>query len=648
MKKKLAAYILIALSCFGYGYAQQTDTLKLRLKAADSDSSRVELLSKLGFEYAFIDLDSSRRYCRKAIQIAENINFLRGKADALNSLAISYDIEGNHEVSITYFLEALDLYDSLQAKEGLARIYNNCGMVYQSLGNTTKSLEYHYKSLEIEKELVDSVGIAYSMTHIAALHLQINEYDSALYFYAAAKEILEIINDVQGLAYVHWGLGEMYLDIKKTEKALYHAQQAFNFFESEENIKGLSETSLIMGKTYLILKKFDKAEEKLLFALRLSEDLDAKNVVLECLLNLSALYKVQENFEPALDFHIRYTALQDTVLKNEMTSSIKEIESKYNYEKQQQQIELLNRQNTFQTTLRNISIGITIIVIVFLILLYWAYLSKAKTMEALEQKNKEIEKKNAIIEIEKKNALAAAQAKSDFLSLMSHEIRTPMNVVIGSIYLLMEDDPNPNQAENLNMLKFSAENLLTLLNDILDLNKLESGKLELESIPFDLNFLVRGISEGFGMEAKRKGIDFSLEIDEGIPTQLIGDPGRLSQILNNLISNGIKFTEEGNVKFSIKLLKKGHHKVKLKFIVEDTGIGIPPDKQEAIFENFTQANSDTTRKYGGSGLGLAITRHILKLFGSDILLESELDKGSKFFFKLSFKTNEVFEKSTVS
>ncbi|MEO9802788.1 MAG: ATP-binding protein [Reichenbachiella sp.] len=646
--KKLSAYILIALLCCGYSYAQPKDSLKSYLEETKTDSARVALLAKLGFEYAFIDLDSSRQFSSQAIQLADDINYTHGKADALNSLAISYDIEGNHEIAITYWLEALDLYSSIQAKEGLARIYNNCGMVYQSLGDTTKSLEFHSKSLQIEKELGDSLGIAYSMTQVAALHLQMADYDQALYFYSTAQELLEILNDNQGLAYVHWGLGEMYLYMKEADKALSHSQFAFDYFESEENTKGMSETSLIMGKTYLLQQNTAKAEEKLLLALEISEHLDAKNVILESLINLSSLYKTTAAYAKALDYHERFTALQDTVLKNEMTSNIKEIEAKYNYEKQQQQIELLSQENEFQTTLRNVSIGVTLAITVFLILLYWAYLSKARTMDVLRNKNEEIEKKNAIIEIEKKNALAAAQAKSDFLSLMSHEIRTPMNVVIGSIYLLMEDDPSPEQAENLNMLKFSAENLLTLLNDILDLNKLESGKLELESIPFDMNLLIKGISDGYGVQARSKGIDFSLDVDDDIPKQLIGDPGRLSQILNNLISNGIKFTEEGDVKLRIRMLKKGHKKVKLKFIIEDTGIGIPPDKQEAIFENFTQANSNTTRKYGGSGLGLAITKHVLNLFGSDISLESELGKGSKFSFKLSFKTNHILETSDMS
>lgn len=646
--KKLAAYTLIALSCYAHSFAQSVDTLMSELAAASSDTARVKTLARLGFEYAFINLDSSRSYCQQAIQLAEDIRFDRGKADALNNLAISYDVEGNHEVAVTYFLKALRLYEKLENKEGLARIYNNCGMVYQSLGDTSRSLKFHKLSLKLENELGDPIGIAYSMTQVASLHLQMAHYDSAQFFYDKSLDLLRPLNDTQGLAYAHWGLGELYLYTEQVENALFHSQQSFELFEIEENKKGMAETSLIMGKTYMLDDNYAQAEEKLRFSLEQSTSLDAKNVILESLLCLSKLYKLTSDYKRSLAYHERYTALQDTVLKSEMASNIREIEAKYDFEKQQQQIAHLNKENAFQSTLKDVFIGVAVVIAFLLVMLYWAYLAKTRTMEALKQKNEEIEKKNAIIEIEKKNALAAAKAKADFLSVMSHEIRTPMNVVIGSIYLLLEDEPKKHQIENLNMLKFSAENLLTLLNDILDLSKLESGKLELESIPFDLKLLTRGISEGYGAEARKKGIDFSLQIEKGIPNHLIGDPGRLSQVLNNLISNAIKFTEEGEVKVGIKMLKEGRKKVKLKFTIKDTGIGIAPEKQKLIFDNFTQADSNTTRKYGGTGLGLSITKQILKLFGSEIQLKSEPGSGSRFAFKLSFKTSAIPIESKVT
>lgn len=643
--KKLVIHILIAIVCSGYGFIDQPDSLLIKLEQSTSDSNKVKLLAKLGFEYAFIHLDSSRQFSEQAIHLADEINFSRGKADALNNLAISYDIEGNHEVAITYFLMALDIYQSLKAKDGMARIYNNCGMVYQSLGDTTKSLDFHKRSLQIEKELGDSLGIAYSMTQVAALHLQMKDYKRSLPLYLSALSLLQSQNDIQGLAYAHWGLGELYMETGEYKLAHKHAKEAFSYFENEENKKGMSETSLIVGKTYLYENQIIQAEEYLLKAFALSQDLGTQNVTLECLLNLTELYKALSNYEAALSYHEEYSRLEGQIRKSEMTSNIKEIESNYNFERQQQEIALLNKENAHQTIIRNIAIGVLLLIACLLLLLYWAYLSKARTMEVLADKNEEIMRKNEIIEKEKQNALIAAKAKADFLSVMSHEIRTPMNVVIGSIHLLLEDKPKPHQIETLNMLKFSAENLLTLLNDILDLNKLESGKLALESTSFDINMLVRGISDGFGEEAKKKGIELKLNVDKDVPHQLVGDPGRLSQVLNNLLSNSVKFTETGMVKLSIQTIKKDSKKdskkVKIKFTVEDTGIGIEPEKQRIIFDKFIQVDSETTRKHSGTGLGLSITKHILKLFGSEIKLKSKPGKGSKFSFKLKFESDLI-------
>ncbi|MEP2026955.1 ATP-binding protein, partial [Reichenbachiella sp.] len=478
--------------------------------------------------------------------------------------------------------------------------------------------------------------------------MQMKNYDQSLLHYFSALEMLIALNDEQGLAYTHWGLGELYMYTHKPQLALKHAQKAYSFFESEENKKGMSETSIILGKTHLLEQDLNQAEKFLLKALSLSQELGTQNVTLECLLNLTTLYKSLNNYQVALGYHEKYNELLNIIRKSEMTSNIKEIESKYDFDRQQQEIGLLNKENIYQTSVRNIAFSVLFIIAILLLFLYWAYLAKARTMEALKDKNIEIERKNEIIEREKENALIAAKAKADFLSVMSHEVRTPMNVVIGSIHLLLEDNPKPHQIENLNMLKFSAENLLRLLNDILDLNKLESGKLELESTPFDLNLLVKGISDGFGNEALKKGIKLKIDVSDEVPSQLIGDPGRLSQVLNNLLSNSLKFTDEGSVLLSIKPIKKSKKKIKLKFVVEDTGIGIATDQQQIIFDNFIQADSDTTRKYGGTGLGLSITKHILKLFGSEIKLKSQVGKGSKFSFKISFRTDLVVESNYIS
>ncbi|MEK6481706.1 PAS domain S-box protein [Catalinimonas sp. 4WD22] len=249
-----------------------------------------------------------------------------------------------------------------------------------------------------------------------------------------------------------------------------------------------------------------------------------------------------------------------------------------------------------------------------------------------------IHKEEELIEA-KRQAEHASMAKAQFLSTMSHEIRTPLNAVIGISHLLLQDDPKPEQLENLHALRFSGENLLALINDILDFSKIEAGKIEFEEVDFSLGQLLKGIQHSLAFKAEEKGVALRISQEEAIPETLTGDPTRLSQIMNNLVSNAIKFTQQGSVEVRVRIASQEEGKVKLTFEVEDSGIGIPEDKQSHIFDSFSQASSDTTRHYGGTGLGLAITKKLLELQGSQIQLNSREGEGSLFYFELEFKAS---------
>ncbi len=236
----------------------------------------------------------------------------------------------------------------------------------------------------------------------------------------------------------------------------------------------------------------------------------------------------------------------------------------------------------------------------------------------------------------KRLAEASVKVKQDFMANMSHEIRTPMNAIIGFTNLVLKTDLTDDQRTSLQSVKISGENLIVIINDILDFSKIEAGKMTIESAQFDLKTVVAEVLKMQGQAAKDKGIELVLELPESVPSYLIGDPVRLNQILLNLISNAVKFTAKGKVSLSVKSLLEDTKNAKIQFVVEDTGIGIPNDKLENIFESFTQAKGDTTRKYGGTGLGLTIVKKIVGLMQGEIKVESELDKGSKFIVEITF------------
>ena len=237
----------------------------------------------------------------------------------------------------------------------------------------------------------------------------------------------------------------------------------------------------------------------------------------------------------------------------------------------------------------------------------------------------------------KEQAEEASKAKEQFLSTMSHEIRTPMNAVIGMANILLQENPMPYQMENLTTLKFSAEGLMALLNDILDFNKIEAGKFIVNRYPMNLKTLVEGICNVHKHIAKKKGVTLELDFDASIPQSMLGDSLRINQILTNLTSNAIKFTDNGEVLIKVQLEKETKQTAAVFFSVRDTGIGIPTEKQKLVFQEFTQANYQTARKYGGTGLGLAISRQLVSLMKGTIELRSQPNKGSEFFFTLSFR-----------
>lgn len=261
-------------------------------------------------------------------------------------------------------------------------------------------------------------------------------------------------------------------------------------------------------------------------------------------------------------------------------------------------------------------------------------------LERLSKKQEEnrIQLKKAI-----KKANKAVRAKADFLSVMSHEIRSPLSIITGIIHVLLQEKHLQSQEENLQILKFTSGSLVSLVNDILDYSKIEAGKIELEEKAFDLCHLIRNITRAHQLKAEENGnqLEFSFPFDKAI--YVYGDSTRLGQVITNLVSNAVKFTKNGRINLILNHIEQDKENTQLQICVKDSGIGIAANKQQLIFDAFSQANSTVTREFGGTGLGLSISQKLLQLMDSQLQLESKLGEGATFYFDLKLRTGPSFK-----
>lgn len=277
-------------------------------------------------------------------------------------------------------------------------------------------------------------------------------------------------------------------------------------------------------------------------------------------------------------------------------------------------------------------------------------LKKEKELNSeLSANQKKLEIYISELESTRKELEQSNKAKLEFLATMSHEIRTPMNAIMGMTHLLQKDQPRSDQLEPLNILDFSGKTLLTIIDDVLDFSKIEAGRIEFEHIEFNLEQLLSTIIDTFKALAINKKVSLKSNIENNLHYTLYGDPARLTQILNNLLGNAIKFTELGYVSLEVNKLKETKDHISLQFVVKDTGIGIAEERIATIFESFTQGSGTTKRLYGGTGLGLSISKQLIELQGGSLHLENELGKGTVFFVEMGFeKTKSKFSADKIN
>ncbi len=573
---------------------------------SDSIQSYIAKAEKLQEEYKY---EESLEMAQAALKTAQYNNDDKSLGYIYNIIAKNYEInEDDHKARSNYWRALVHAKNS-KSKTLETDLYNNLAQVYTKHNLTrVKGVDYYKKSYKYAIKLGDTARMIRPLLNLGEYYISRNDFDSAYEYLAPARKLIHEESSNLVKAKLNGLLGKYFLNIRRYIVAEEYIDQSISYSLGETKNKNNNDELI---STYY---------EELAAAYETKSELYRKQ------LDYQKAYSFQkkqfQNILKAKDYK-KLIELQRVNIKYEVDQyeeKIKKVES----EKKESQSEV-------QKWRISIILGIILILIslAFLISSYKNNIQKKRLNGDLIEKNKELIGA-------KETAEQLSTLKSQFISTVSHELRTPLYGVIGLTSLLMENPEVKKKNEYLESLKFSGDYLLALINDVLQLSKIETNEVKLEKVSFDIRSLLEGIVNSLHTKQKSNKNTVHIDVDEKINTTLIGDSVRLSQILINLIGNALKFTKNGNIWITVKCLKNKTDSYHLRFIVKDDGIGIPKNKQQTIFDNFAQVKNEN-QEYEGTGLGLAIVKKLIHLHNSEINIKSLEGKGSEFYFDLTYE-----------
>jgi signal transduction histidine kinase/ActR/RegA family two-component response regulator len=537
---------------------------------------------------------------------------------------------------------ALELSRSINHQKYIALSSSLLARLYYVRHENDKAIIEIQRAVAIQREIADEIGLAFSYVTYAKIFNAKRNYEQSKKYLDLAEEIYDNRGDREGLGIVALNRGILYINtVENPKEGLGLLKDAAEKLEESTNYYEKTRILYYSARANMLLGNYEKSLEEAKQCLVAAEEHSFQSMILSSTKLLSSLYALQENYEESLAYLLINNQTRDSVHTLNREALASDATAKYGVDSMQSTLNALSKQNEANERSLKVNKLTTILSVALITILSLLTLSLYKNNNLRARANDLLQKKNSELITAKENAEKASMAKAQFLSTITHELRTPLYAVTGLTHLLLEESPTENQKEHLNSLKFSGEYLLSLINNILDLNKLEANKVELLETSFNLKKRISDVLIALKNSAEDKKTKMYLEFEDSIPKKLKGDPLKISQILINLIGNSIKFTEEGDIWVRVKKVHQKGNQVLLKFEVEDNGEGISKEKQKAIFENFTQGSLQINRKFGGTGLGLSIVKNLLNLMNSEIHLESELDQGSLFYFEMPFEALEL-------
>ncbi|HXS35811.1 MAG TPA: tetratricopeptide repeat protein [Flavipsychrobacter sp.] len=590
--------------------------LQQRYDSLTNEKAKIDTLIDMAVEMRNFDVDQTFLLADQAIERSIAEGYLRGQGRGLNLKGSCYWLQGEYDKGLEVLPQALSLAKKVNDRRLETRVLNNFGNIYRDLGELANALNYFEKALAINEELGDEFAQSVNLTSISNLLYDLYDYDSALEYALKCLPIFERSHDTSRLVSIYNTLGNIYFKQEQFGEALRYFEENLAHSEPENAVYVMAESGL--GKVYYKMQDFDHAHKYLTDSLQKAQQQGFVEVQIISQFYLGRLQMDEGNYQFSLQHLNAAYNLADEYMRRHDLMSVHEMLSAL-YDKMGDIPKAFHHLKAFENLKEEIFTQTTF--------------NKLRNLQIRQQT--ELAKK------EKEVAERTAFLKQQFMANMSHEIRTPMNAIVGMTRLLLGKDPKPEQMRYLGAIRQSADNLLVIINDILDLSKIEAGKIIIEQTDFSLREVILAMSDMLMLKAEEKNIDLRVYVDPAIPGRLIGDPTRINQVLINLTGNAIKFTEKGHVEVRATIQKKQDKNFWIQLDIIDTGIGIAPENIDKIFDSFTQAGADVSRKYGGTGLGLTISRQLVLLMKGDISIKSELNKGTTFTVIIPFEESTV-------
>ncbi|NNC49790.1 MAG: response regulator [Flaviramulus sp.] len=537
--------------------------------------------------------------------------------------------------------EALQLADKADNKTSIGLIYAVKGRLQLTVGEEEKAIKSLSKAIEVQRIINDNANLGKSYKIFGDVYFAKKDYYQALDSYTAAKSKFEEEGLNKELAETLLSEGKTYMLLNNYRRARAIIEQSLAQAKKIDLLKTQSEAFINQG---IIQNKLGDNEKALVYAnegLEIAKENKFTNILNEGYLVLSDLYKDAENFKESRNYLNKHLKLSDSIRSLTRLNAPKEQETQSKIADINQELEEVSEKLKQSESDNNLGTLISILSVALITILSLLTLSLYKNNNIRLKTNNMLHKKNSELIIAKEKAELASKTKANFLSTVTHELRTPLYAVTGLSNMLLDENPKPEQIQHLKSLKFSGDYLLTFINDILQINKIEANKVDIEPESFNLKKKINNIILALNNSANDNNIKIHFEYDKDLPENYMADQLKISQILINLIGNSIKFTKDGDIWIRVYKIQEKDKVYTLRFEVEDNGIGISQEKQDHMFESFSQGSIQINRKYGGTGLGLSIVKGLIDILKGKIYVKSELEKGTTFYFEIPLEYTSV-------